>query len=426
MFAMQKIRHLISEYPRTFWTLVIVTFIDRLGGSLLFPFFALYITQKFGVNMTTVGVLFAAFSLSSFVGSGLGGALADRMGRRGMIIFSLISTSVSSVLMGLVNSLQAFFTLAFVVGIFTDAGGPAYNAIVADLLPEEKRQSGYGILRVTFNLAVVFGPIIGGFLAGYSYLLLFLVDAAFSLLVAGIVYLVLPETKPEPHPDAKHESILGTFIGYGRVLRDRVFMLFCGIFILGAFVYMNMNTTLGVYLRDVHGIQEAGYGGILSLNAAMVVLMQFGITHWTEKHAPMRMLALGALLYAVGFGMYGFDPIHRSFSFAVGRWSLNLTGAYFWFLLAMAVITVGEMIIAPVSQAVSSNLAPEDMRGRYNAIFGYAWGIPFAVGPYLAGLVMDNYDPRWLWYIAGVLGIMAAWGFLSINHLVPRKLPGAT
>jgi MFS family permease len=113
-----------AEYPRAFWTLVIVTFIDRLGGALLFPFFALYITSKFRVGMTEVGILFALFSVSSFIGVLLGGALSDRLGRKGMVIFSLISTSVSSVIMGLVNSLPAFFMLALVVGIFTDAGHP--------------------------------------------------------------------------------------------------------------------------------------------------------------------------------------------------------------------------------------------------------------------------------------------------------------
>jgi MFS family permease len=131
-----------------------VTFIDRLGGALLFPFFALYITTKFNVGMTEVGILFALFSVSSFLGVLLGGALSDRLGRKGMVMFSLVSTSISSVIMGLVDSLTAFFALALVVGIFTDAGHPAYQAMVADLLPEEKRAEGFGIIRVVFNLSV--------------------------------------------------------------------------------------------------------------------------------------------------------------------------------------------------------------------------------------------------------------------------------
>jgi len=399
----QRLTGIYQEYPRPFWTLVGVTFIDHLGGALLFPFFALYITSKFGVGMTEVGLLFAVFSISSFAGSFLGGALSDRMGRKGMLIFSLVSTSISSVLMGLVNSLSAFFVLALVVGIFTETGGPARQAMVADLLPEEKRAQGYGIIRVVFNLSVTIGPAIGGFMASRSYLLLFIADAVISLISAFIVWRAMPETKPVAQPGAQQESIGGTFKGYSRVLRDTLFVLFIGANVLMVFVYMNMNTTLGVYLRDVHGIIEARYGLILSMNAAMVVLFQFPITRRIEKLPPMMMMALGSALYAVGFAMYGF----------VSTFTL--------FLVAMAIITIGEMLTAPVGQALIARFAPEDMRGRYMAIAGFSYGIPYAVGPLFAGLILDNTDPRILWWAAGIIGIMAVTMFVWLHGKLQAK-----
>ena len=401
----QKLTNVYNEYPRAFWTLVGVTFIDRLGGALLFPFFALYITKKFNVGMTEVGVLFALFSISSFIGSMLGGALTDRLGRKGMLIFSLISTSVSSVLMGLVSSLQAFYVLALLVGIFTDTGGPAHQAMVADLLPEKKRAQGYGIIRVAFNLSATIGPAIGGFIAARSYLMLFITDAIISLLTAFIVFVAMPETKPEKAPGTQQESMMATFRGYFQVLRDTVFVLFIGVSILMVLVYMNMTTTLGVFLRDSHGIPESGYGFILSLNALMVVLFQFTITRRIEDKPPLTMMALGTLLYAIGFGMYGF------------------VSAYSLFVLAMVIITIGEMIVAPVSQAIVAQFAPEDMRGRYMAIFGFSWGIPFAIGPLLAGLIMDNGDPHWLWYIAGIIGFIAVAGYILLQRKIRLDQP---
>lgn len=387
-----------QDYPRPFWTLVGVTFIDHLGGALLFPFFALYITSKFGVGMTEVGLLFAVFSISSVAGSFLGGALSDRMGRKGILIFSLVSTSISSVLMGLVNSLSAFFILALVVGIFTDTGGPARQAMVADLLPEEKRAQGYGIIRVIFNVSATLGPAIGGFMAARSYLLLFIADAVISLISAFIVWRAMPETKPEVQPGAPQESFGGTFKGYSRVLRDRLFVLFISASVLMGFVYMNMGTTLGVYLRDIQGVAESRYGLILSMNAAIVVLFQFPITRRIEKLPPMMMMALGSALYAVGFAMYGF------------------VSTYTLFLLAMVIITIGEMLVAPVGQALVAYFAPEDMRGRYMAIAGFSFGIPFAIGPLLAGLILDNADPRALWWAAGFVGIMAVIMFLWLHR----------
>jgi MFS family permease len=266
-----KFKGIYAEYPKTFWTLVIVTFIDKLGGFLLFPFFALYITRKFDVGMTEVGILFALFAGSSFIGSFLGGALTDRIGRRSMIIFSLLTSAFSTLAMGFVDSLQAFYIIAMVSGIFTDTGGPAYNAIVGDLLPEEKRAQGFGVLRVALNVSAVIGPAIGGFLAARSYLALFVIDAIISTIVAIIVYFTIPETKPELQPGVKPESMGQSFRGYFRVFGDGAFLLFILASTLAWMTYMNMNTTLGVFLRDVHGIPEAGYGYIISLNAIIVV-----------------------------------------------------------------------------------------------------------------------------------------------------------
>ena len=403
----RKIRDLYREYRRSFWILVGVTFIDRLGGFLLFPFFALYITSKFNVGMTEVGVLFALFSVSSAIGSTLGGALTDRLGRKRMIIFSLLTTSFSTLLMGFVDSLQAFYALALLSGIFTDVGGPAYDAMTADLLPEQKRAEGFGILRVAVNVSAAIGPAIGGLLAARSYLLLFVTDAVVSTIVALLVFRYLPETKPAAKEGAPRESTVDTFRGYFRVLRDRTFMLFIGVCILATLVYMNISTTLGVYLRDVAGVPESGYGLLISLNAVMVVFLQIPLTRRIAVYPPMLMMAVGALFFAIGFAMYGFVS----------------TNAFF--ALAMAIITMGEMIVVPVSRAVTAALSPEEMRGRYMAIFGFSWGIPFAIGPLLAGMIMDNADPHWLWYISGLVGLLAVAGFLYLQRRTRTTVPTA-
>jgi MFS family permease len=192
----QKAQRIFQEFPRQFWVLVGATFIDRLGGAMLFPFFTLYMTRKFGINMTQVGVFFGLFAISSVVGSMIGGALTDRFGRKGMLLFGLTMSALSAVLMGITNQLELFLVVVIVVGMLADAGGPAQQAMVADLLPEEKRAEGFGILRVVFNLAVVIGPLIGGLLASRSYLLLFISDAITSTITAVVVFFAIKETRP--------------------------------------------------------------------------------------------------------------------------------------------------------------------------------------------------------------------------------------
>jgi MFS family permease len=391
---------LAREFPRTFWIIVTTTFIDRLGGSMLFPFFAFYITKRFDVGMSEVGWLFLIFSITGFIGSFMGGALTDRFGRRKMIIFSLVASSLSTAAMGLVNTLQGFYIIGIVSGLFTDVGGPAQQALMADILPEEKRAQGFGIIRVTFNLAVVFGPIIGGLVAARSYTALFLMDAVISIISATIVYLTVPETKPALQEHEEPESFGKTLVGYGSALRDGMFVFFILATMLSGFVYMNMNTTLGVFLRDNYGIPEDGYAYILSVNAAMVVLFQFWITRRIEKIPPMLVMAAGTALYAIGFAMYGF------------------VGNYAMFILAMVIITIGEMLVAPVGQALVVSFAPEQMRGRYSAIFGIlAWGIPFAVGPLLAGQILDNFNPNLLWYACGIVGTLSVLSYLVLSRV---------
>jgi len=396
-------RRIYREYPGPFWTLAASIFIDRLGGALIFPFFAMYITRKFGVGMTEVGILFMLFSVPSVFGGLIGGALADRLGRKGVIVFSLVMTASSTLLMGFIDSLQAFYVLAVLVGLLADVGGPAYNAVVADLLPEGQRASGYGLIRVIFNLAVVIGPAVGGVLASRSYLLLFIADAIASSITALIVVFFLPETKPRRISPRPPEPLVKTFGGYSVPLRDATFVFFILACMIQGFVYLQMNSTLGVYLRDVHGIAERYYGALLSLNAAMVVVMQFWITRRVEKRPPFQVMVYGTLLYAVGFGLYG--P----------------ADSYTGFVIAMIILTLGEMVVSPVMQALVARMAPEDMRGRYMAVFGFAWVVPSALAPLAAGVVMDRFDPRWVWYAAFVLGLAATWMFQLLHRRDLRK-----
>lgn len=393
----------VNEYPRQFWILVMATFIDRLGGSMLFPFFTLYLTRRFNIGMTEVGLIFGLFSISSVIGSVTGGALTDRLGRKGMLLFGLVMSAVSTLLMGTVDRLNLFLIVALVVGVLAEVGGPAQQALVADILPEEKRAQGYGILRVVFNLAVTFGPILGGLLATRSYLFLFIADAVTSIITAVIVLFTLKETWKPQESGQPQPSMAQTFAGYGNVLRDNAFLWYMIATALSALVYIQMNTTLGVYLRDNHGVTEQAFGYILSLNAGMVVLLQFSTTRWVSKYRPLIVMAAGTVLYAVGFAMYGF------------------VSAYVLFLVAMAVITVGEMMVSPVGQAIVACLAPEEMRGRYMAVFGFSWVIPIAIGPLLAGIVLDNLNPNWLWYGAGVIGVLSAVAYYLLEWRVSRS-----
>lgn len=400
-----KIRTVYHGYPRAFWIYNVIVFIDRLGGFMLYPFFALYLTEKFDIGMSTVGLLFAIFSISGMIGSALGGALADRMGRKVVIIFSLVLSSISALGMGFAPTIGIFIAVVAVVGTLSSIGHPAHEAVVADLLPPERRAEGYGIIRVVFNMAVIIAPLIAGLLIANSYLTLFLVDAGISLVSAAIVLLALPETKPQAQAHVKPETMRQTFAGYGRVFKNTPFVAFIAVTVMMTLVYMNMNSTLGVYLRDEHGLPELHYGWLISINAILVVILQFWVTRRLEKYKPMLMMAAGSLLYALGFAMYGF------------------VAGFGMFVAAMVIITIGEMVVSPFQQSLVASFAPEDMRGRYMAVSGLSWSISFTVGPYLAGLLLDSANPSLLWTFAGIVGMLATLGFVFLNKTHRTETP---
>jgi MFS family permease len=391
---LNNFRKTYQEFPKPFWVLMGATVIDQIGSFMVFPFFALFMTKQFGVGMTEVGVLFAVFTITGILGSILGGALADKFGRKSMVLYGLFISGLSSITIILVEDLTLFYVVAAFVGLLGNIGGPARQAMIADLLPEAQHAEGYSIFRVAFNISATVGPMIGGLMAVRSFDLLFIGDAVLSVITAIIVFILLPETKPNSDSDVAEESIAQSVGGYSRVFKDTSFMLFVMVSVLIASVYLQLNSALPVFLRDMHGLPPIYYGGLLSMNAAIVVFFQFWLTRKISRYPPLIMAAIASLFYGVGFAMWGF------------------VSGILYFVIAMVIITIGEMIIAPIGQTLAAKFSPDNMRGRYMAVFGFSNAIPNMFVPYFVGLIMDNQDPNWVWYLAGIVGAMAAVGYL--------------
>jgi len=170
-------------------------------------------------------------------------------------------------------------------------------------------------------------------------------------------------------------------------------------------VYQQLYSTLSVYLRDVHGVPAQGYGFLLSMNAVIVVLFQSWVARKLERFRPMLMVAVGTLLYGLGFAMYG------------------LTSTYFMFAIAMIIVTIGEMIVSPFQQALVAGFAPEAMRGRYMAVSGLSWGMAFAIGPFFAGVLLDSPSPELLWMACGILGVITMFGYIMLDKIHRSPAP---
>lgn len=396
--ALHSLQLTLARYPREFWILFGATLVNATGLALMTPFLTLYMRVRFNLPMTSVGTILAAMAVVGVASGLLIGALADRFGRKRLVVLGLGLAAFTALGLGLTDSpLVLVVLIVFYSFLYPTFGpnSPPLQAMVADLVEPEERAQAFSLIRMIGNLGMAIGPAIAGFLSRSSYFSLFLVNAVASLLVLALMFLFIRETKPRASEKDEHAGQYG----YGVLMRDKAFLFLFALGVVVAAVYTQMNSTLPVFVKEQKGLGEEQYGLIMSLNAGLVVLFQVPLTRWTSRYAQTAMLALGTWLFAIGFGMTAFVDSFPLFVLSVTIWS------------------VGEMVYVPVLQAHVANHAPIDMRARYLGVIGLTWTFGMGLGPLLAGIIMDYGNPEYIWYGCFVIGSLAALVFLWMGRL---------
>lgn len=392
---LEQLRRNTAGYPRQFWVLFWGLLINSTGNAMVWPFLTIYMRQHLDVPLTSITLLFTLNSITGLVATSIAGPAVDRFGRKIAMVLSLAGSFAVFLAANGANTLWAWALLMAGLGIVWPLYRVGADAMVADMIEPERRAGAYALLRVISNLGIAIGPMIGGFISGVSYSYAFLAAAVASLSFGFLVMLLVRETLPkqlDKRAQAPAEQ------GYGPVLRDRGFLAFCAVYILATMPAPMMMMLLPVYAKENFGIPESQYGFIMATNAVMVVLFQYTVTRRAEHYPPLRVLTLGALLYAAGVG-----------SVALGQ-------GFLAFMLSMAILTCGELLLIPTATALAANLAPPDMRGRYMGVFGLTWNIGFGTAPVIGGLLNDHVAPVAIWYGGLIMGLAAAGGLVMLGR----------
>ena len=390
-----RLNVLLSEFPRQLWILFGGTLVNSTGMGMVFPFLTLYLHQRLNISLTSVGVILTLWSVSGLVGQLMGGSFSDKLGRKKLMVTSLLLNAIGLVGFAFAETLPIAIFMTVFVGFVGALYQPARDAMIADLVGSEKRSRAYSLMRVIHNLGIAIGPAIGGFLAARAFQLAFFTSASTTFFFFLVTVFLIQET----HHTTTTSSVLQSSGSFSQVLRDSRFIAFCVCTMLVVFAASQMMTVLPVYMKDQYGLSEEYYGWVMSANAGMVVLFQFAITSATEKYNRLLMSAIGALFYAVGVSSVAFGS------------------AFIHFILAMVVITIGEMIVFPNANAIAADSAPVSMRGRYMGVLGLSWSMGYGVGPVLGGLVNDHIAPIATWLILGSSAFVGAIGYWLIHHL---------
>ncbi|MGB2911606.1 MAG: MFS transporter [Anaerolineales bacterium] len=391
------------SYHPQFWLMFVGMLISTIGASMIWPFLMIYVSENLEAPMTVAAGLMTLNSAAGLVASFLAGPFIDRLGRKWIMVGSLVLNALAYVLLSGASDLSSF---AFLM-ILSGAVNPIYriggDAMVADLVPPEKRADSYALLRLSNNLGVAIGPAVGGFLASSSYATAFYFAAIGMILYSLLMAFFGVETLPKAEAmKAKATAVSEKMGGYLPILSDRRFIFFVITYTLVATCAALIWVILPVYAKTNYHLQEKLYGLIATTNAVMVVALQVSVTKVTKRYATLPVLAVGGAFYTVALG---------SVAFGQGFWG-------FW--TSMVIMTMGELILVPTANTYAANLAPPDKRGRYMSIFGLSWRVAIGIGPIFGGMLNDNIGPASIWFGGAVLGALSVVFFL-LQERTARK-----
>jgi MFS family permease len=399
---MTKLTTLFHEYPRQFWLMIAGIVISTAGGSMIWPFMLIYASAKLNLPLSTVATLISINAGTGLFASFLAGSLADKIGRKAVMVFSLALNGVAYFFMMRAETYPQFVILMVFIGLSNPLYQVGADAMLADMIPSEKRTDAYAINRIANNAAFGIGPAVGGFLAGRDYNLAFIGAGAgfivYSLLLLFLARETLDKTFSKDKASRPADQSPAAE-GYLRVFRDKGYMAFVALVAIGLTAPSMLWILMPVYAKTNFGIPEALYGWIPTTNAMMCVFVQYSITSVTRRYRTLPVMAAGMFVYAIGVG------------------SVALMSNFWGFWVSMVILTFGELTIVPTASKYVADIAPADMRGRYMSMYWFGWGLARTCAPLIGGFLNDNLFPQAIWIGGITIGLVSAFGLILLNRL---------
>jgi MFS family permease len=401
MTLINRIKALYNDYPRQYWLMITGIVLATAGGSMIWPFLLIYASGKLDLPLSTVATLISINAGTGLLASLIAGTLADKVGRKLVMNFSLTVNGLAYFLLMHAETYPQFVGLMVMVGLSNPLYQVGADAMLADMIPSEKRTDAYAINRIANNAAFALGPAIGGFLATRSYDLAFYCAGIGFLTYSVLLFFLARETLNKSpvnlsNPHSKEE-------GYGRVLQDKNYLAFVAMISLGLIAPTLLWILMPVYAKTNFGIPEALYGWIPTTNALMCVFVQYSVTSITRKYPTLPVLGIGMLIYALGAG------------------SVALMSSFWGFWLSMVILTFGELTLVPTASKYVADLAPADLRGRYMSMHWLGWGMARTLAPIIGGFLNDNIAPRAIWLGGLFIGLTSTLGIFLLSRVsAPR------
>lgn len=382
---------------REIWLLSFVTFINR-AGAMVLPFLSLYLVKERGFSYSEVGWIMTSYGVGSFLGAWIGGKLTDRLGYYKVIIVSLFLGGLGFIGLQFLDSFYGLCLGMFALILVADAYRPAIFVACDAYSKPENITRGIALIRLAINLGFSIGPVIGGIIiARISYPSLFWIDGVTCVLAAILLFILL---KPKTvHSESKEAVVEKLGIA---PYRNSIYMLFIVIMVLSGMMFVQYFSVVPLYYEEAHFLSEDIIGLILFINGAIIVVFEMPLVGWLERINISKTMA-------TFWGM-----VFLAASFIV----LNISDGSWVLIIGMVLMTIGEMIGSPFSNALALSMAPKGRKGSYMGLYTMSWSASHIIGHNGGMQMVDRFGYDITWYVFFAILIVVSIMTLGLHRLV--------
>jgi DHA1 family tetracycline resistance protein-like MFS transporter len=381
--------------------LFLTVFIHLLGFGILLPILPYY-AKTYGAGGLIVGLLSTSFSFSQFLFAPLWGGLSDRIGRRPILLGSLIVTSASYVVFGMAHSLWLLFVSRIIAGI-AGATLPTAQTYIADTTTPAERTKGMGMIGAALGLGFTLGPAIGGALSHWGYSMPAFASAGFALVAAVLAFILLPESlKPEARAEAaeRRRQRPGLATAFSDAFaRPRVRPVLI-LYFLATVCFAGLEATFALFGHDRYGLKASNVGYLLGYMGILAVVMQGGLVgRLVRVFGEPKLVRTGFLLLGAGMLAAGGAP------------------PFAWLMVALAAVALGNGLTSPSLAGLVSIASTAGEQGTVLGVYQALGSLARTIGPFLGGLAFDAIGPTSPLWIGGTILLMGS--FLAGS--LPRR-----
>ena len=387
----------LRDLPRVVWVLAAARFVSS-AASFTMLFLTLYLTGPRAIETATAGLIAGGVGVGALAGNFTGGRWGDRFGHRRV----LLTASTSG---GLLMASVPLLPVWLLVGVLPAAayllatGSLSAGALSALAVPRGERRTSVAVGRAASNAGFVLGPPLGALLVAWSYDALFVADGLIVVLIRLVLSRVLPA-------EASHADQPVAGRGLWRAVRaDRSLLVLLVGVVLVDLVYRQLYSTLPLHLRD-SGAPLGLYAAVIAVGSALILVLEIPVMQWLRGRSAFRVVAVGYALVGVGTAMFALPVAVASV------------------LLAMTVLTAGEILYKTTATAHVLDQAPDELIGQYQGLYtGAATSGTLLAAP--VGTAIYAAAPDLLWPVMAGVAFLAAACVRASEH-VSRRTGSAT